>query len=149
MFSKKKHTTHATHAHTYDEDHSHHTAHPSHKKDSHTTSIKKSLLRKYIHHLRQQPSEVQQIHAVLFAGFFTLLIGFVVFYRDLGFGTEKYSSTAIIKDAVISEKKIEQNSESPVDFFSSFFSEAKTRLDMIGTGSSSFFESVEQYSSEE
>lgn len=174
MFSYKRHLTknkeaedvhhrtavvHPYGAHEHGNHHERETygAHPAQvdteeKKNHHHTKKEwfsgRGVVSKYFSYLRGQSFEMQQIHATLFAGVVTLLLAYMVFYSDFGWGAERYSATQT-QEVVSAKQSIEEDSPSPVEFISSFAREAKARLDLVGTGSSSLFESKETYTREE
>lgn len=156
---KRTTSTHSYGAHTHDEYYGYE-KHPEHgtsiereqKKNHHNTKKEwfsgRGVVSKYFLYLRKQSFEMQQIHATLFAGVITLLLAYTVFYSDFGWGAERYSATQA-QETVSAKQSIEEGSVSPVEFIFSFAREAKARLDLVGTGSSSLFESEETYIREE
>ena len=121
------------------------------KKHYHTKRelfVGRGIISKYFSYLRTQSFEMQQIHATLFAGVVTLLLGYIVFYSDFGLGGERYSATQV-QESISTKESIEEESPSPIEFISSFVREAKARLDLVGTGSSSLLESKETYTRDE
>lgn len=102
--------------------------------------LKNFTLRHYLRHVRKQNKHVQHVHAFAFAGIITALIAGFILYTDYGFWHETYRS----EDSLVAENPPAEP-VSPSTSFSSFFKEAKTRFDNIGSTSADLLEGKESY----
>lgn len=106
---------------------------------------KNLTLEHYIRHMRRQSKHVQHMHAFVFAGAITGVIGIFILYADYGFWHETYTSD----DLVVEQAKDSFDPESPGESMMRFFREAKDRFDTLGSSGASLLEGKETYKREE
>ncbi|MBP6948542.1 MAG: hypothetical protein KBC41_00170 [Candidatus Pacebacteria bacterium] len=99
----------------------------------------------YIEFIRRQPSHVQHVYGVVFAGTITSLIAFFILYIDYGFWHERYINDDIVK---IANEEEQVKLESPTKMFGSFLEEAGERFKEIKIPNKALLEGKESYSQE-
>jgi hypothetical protein len=89
-------------------------------------------LRHWLAFLRRQPTHMQHMYAVTFAGLVTAMLGALILYFDYGFWHERYSRSESTRIEAKQEpaKEVVQAS-SPGDMMGSFFKEASERIGAI------------------
>lgn len=108
---------------------------------------KYTSLKLYLAFLRRQPTHMQHVYAIIFAGSITLLIASIILYVDYGFWHERY----VRKDDIVIASSTETIArptpipESPLEMFSRFMDEAKVQFNAIGTGGQELLKGKETY----
>jgi hypothetical protein len=98
-------------------------------------------MKNYIKYLRRQSKHIQHAHAAVFAGTITAIIAVFILYYDYGFWHEEYVRGSF-GDTSASSSVVTQT---PMESFGRFLSEARERLGGIKDTTGSFFEGRETY----
>ncbi len=100
--------------------------------------------------LKRQPTHMQHVYALVFAGSVTLLLAVIILYFDYGFWRDKYSrSDTLAKEEMISSAPNEPKGQSPSALIGSFLEEASLRFRKLNYSKNSLLESKDVYRQDE
>lgn len=84
----------------------------------------KFSLKSYVRHVRKQNPHIQRVHAVVFAGTITALLGAAILYTQYGFWHNSYERS----DEKIVQETVQAEVGSPAEIFGRLFAESKVRF---------------------